>query len=245
MRHAFLLPLMLGSALAVLSACEDHVTDLDGLMDSAEAEAVLRSADELPLLPHFIDAADDASGHSTALVRAREMWDAGTGAGSAVGDPHGATRRRAAVRYAVPVLVESVPAQEWGAARERIEEWMSTASAMLRHLSIPEVESRLESAARELRQSDAAVTERARVYHLLLAGSDLVETTPRFVARSMTREAAGAVERASGRTEPPVSSGTLERARRLKDWAVRAIDEGDDLLALQRAYYAIQLLEAP
>lgn len=231
--------MMVVSALAVLTACGDDVTDLDGLMDSAEAEAVMRSADQLPLLPGFIDATENVDGAGTRLLRARELWDAGTASTEA----SGAARRRLAVGYAAPVLVESVPAEEWGTARERIDDWMVTASAMLRHLSIPRVETQLEAAARQLRRSDRAATERDRVYYLLLAGSELVETTPRFVARSMTRDAERVVTRARSARNPSVPAATLERAKRLKDWAARAMEDGDHLLAIQRAYYAMQLLE--
>lgn len=231
--------MMLVPALAVLSACGDDITDLDGLMDSAEAEAVMRSAEELPLLPGFIESTHAVDGQRAMLFRARELWDQGATSTEA----EGSARRRLAVGYAAPVLVESVPAEEWGEARDRIEEWMNTASDMLRHLSIPEVATQLEAARRQLRRSDQARTERTRVYHLLLAGSELVETTPRFVARSMTRDAESVVARAVDRSDPAVPAATLERAKRLKDWAARAVEDGDHLLAIQRAYYAIQLLE--
>lgn len=242
MRLRFLLLMMLAPALAVWTACGDHVTDPDGLVDSAEAEAVMRSAAALPLLPHFLDAHDGLDGRQRAtLLRARELWDAGT----AAEDPRGPARRRIAVGYAVPTLLDAVPADDWTDARAQLGGWMTTASGMLRHVALPEVEARIEAAGQQLRRSDAAVTERARIYHLLLAGSDLVETTPRFVARTMARRAEGVVRRAAEESEHAVAPNTLERAQRLKDWAARAVDEGEYLLAIQRAYYAIQLVEEP
>ena len=85
--------------------------------------------------------------------------------------------------------------------------------------------------------------------------SELVETTPRWVARRLVEEAHGAVERAEAEHETalgagdaperPLSKRTLERALRLKDWAEVAVVEGEYLLAIQRAYYAIQLVEGP
>lgn len=232
----------LATALATLTACGDDVTDPDGLIDSAEAEAVVRSAEALPLLPVFLEPGDSAGDLARAtLLRARELWDAGT----AIDDPRGSARRRLAVGYALPLLVETVPAHEWGTARQGMEAWMVTASGMLQHLSMPEVEARIEAASQQLRRADRASSDRSRVYYLLLAGSELVETTPRFVARSMTRDAESAIRTAAARSDAPLPAATLERAERLKDWSVQALEEGEYLLAIQRAYYAIQLVEAP
>lgn len=236
---------MLGSTLAALAACGDDPTDPDGLMESAEAEAVMRSAEALPLLSEFLDselpgeAGVDEDRARATLLRARELWDAGT----VTDEPRAAAQRRLAVVYAVPVLVESVPPHEWVTTRERTEQWMATATTMLDHLSIPAVEARIEAASRELRRSDAARTERGRIHYLLLAGSELVETTPRFVARAMARDAEAAVREAASRAGKPLPEPVMERAERLKDWAMHAVEDGEYLLAIQRAYYAIQLVE--
>ncbi|MFW6330790.1 MAG: hypothetical protein ACOC3J_03595 [Gemmatimonadota bacterium] len=237
--HHRLFPLLaLGFALSAILACGDDVTDPDGLMESAEAEAVMRSADALPLLPSLLDTVDDGQRAHATLLRARELWDAGaTG-----NDARAAARRRLAVGYALPALAEHVPAPTWIEARERTDDWMATAGAMLRHLSMPRVEARLDAAAEHLRRSDAALSQQNQIYHLLLAGSELVETTPRYVARTMAAEATLAVREAEER-EGPLPGDAVERAQRLKDWAVAAVEEGEYLLAIQRAYYAIQLVE--
>ncbi len=103
------------------------------------------------------------------------------------------------------------------------------------------METRLDAAARHLERSDAAYSDRSRVYHLLLASSELVETTPGYVARTMTEDARSAVQSARER-EPRPDDRILDRAERLKDWAVLAVEEGEYLLAIQRSYYAIQLV---
>lgn len=232
--------MMLALPLVALGACGDDITNPDGLMASAEAEAVMRSAEALPLLPQFLDLGSDAPARQLAMLhRARELWDAGT----AADDPRAAARRRLAVGYALPVLLEVVPAEDWTETRERVDDWMITASAMLRHLSIPEVEARIRAAALQLERSDAARSERSRAYYLLLAGSELVETTPRFVARTMVRDARAAVSAAASEDAAPVADATLRRAERMKDWSATAVEEGEYLLAIQRAYYAIQLVE--
>lgn len=232
--------MMLALPLVALGACGDDITNPDGLMASAEAEVVMRSAEALPLLPQFLDLGDHApASQQPMLHRARELWDAGT----AADDPRAAARRRLAVSYALPVLLEVVPAEDWTETRERVDDWMVTASAMLRHLSIPEVEARIRAAAHQLERSDAARSERSRAYYLLLAGSELVETTPRFVARTMVRDAGVAVRAAASEDAAPVAAAALRRAERMKDWSATAVEEGDYLLAIQRAYYAIQLVE--
>lgn len=232
--------MLMASALAALVGCGDHLTDPDDLIESAEAEAVMQSAAALPLLPRFIDTAGELPAPARAsLLQARELWDTG----SSLDDSSGAASRRLAVDHALPVLVRSVDAEEWAASSESLEEWVATARSMLRHLAVPDVEARLRAADRQLQRAETATTERNRAYHLLLAGSELVETTPRYVARTMARDAETAVRRASDGVEPSVPAATLRRAERLKDWAGRAVEEGDYLLAIQRAYYAIQLVE--
>ena len=225
-------------ATVALSACGDEVTDPDGLIQSAEAEAVTRSAQALPSLAGLMDGLEPEDDRNRAtLFRARELWDAGT----AVDDPRGSARRRLAVGYALPVLMEMIAEPEWVDARDRLDDWVATASSMLQHLSIPSVENHLDAAVRHLERSDAAYSERSRVYHLLLASSELVETTPGYVARIMTAEAQTAVQAARER-EPRPKERVLDRAERLKDWAVLAVEEGEYLLAIQRAYYATQLV---
>ncbi len=240
MRHRFILPTTLAAALALTGACGDDVTDPDALLESAEAEAVMRSAEALPMLPELLDGAAVGEPRDQAiLVRARELWAAGV----APGGSRSEARRRLAIAYALPVLVESLPPGEWIRVRQRTDDWLATAESMLRHLSMPAVERRLSQAREQLRSADVSATHQDRVYHLLLAGSTLVETTPRYVARVMAEEAEAAIRRAGALAVEVQDEPALERADRLKDWAARAVEEGEYLLAIQRAYYAIQLAE--
>lgn len=242
LRTRIFLTTTLALSLAGLTACGEEGADPSGLAESAEAEAVLRSASALPSLGALIDQVTPPDDRSRAtLVRARELWDQGT----AVDDPRGSARRRLAIGYALPVLEEALPPAEWSEVRDRIDAWLDTAEAMLRHLSLPAVEQRLDAAREHLYRADASTGERSRRHHLLLASSELVETTPRFVARAMSRDAQRVVEQAAIRAEEPVQPRVLERARRMKDWSARAVEEGEYLLAIQRAYYAMQLVERP
>lgn len=226
---------------ALAAACGDDVTDPQALLDSAEAEAVLRSAAALPALPAVIERAGDPpdARDRVALYRAQELWAAGT----AGADRPGRARRQLAVRYATPGLAARLDAADWDDVERGLLEWITTAESMLQHVELPGVTERLQSARSLLAVAASAAGAEARARALLLAGSALVETTPRFVARSLTAEAEAAVARAIAAADDP-DDPRLQRAARLKDWAVVAVDDGDYLLAVQRAYYAVQLAEA-
>lgn len=225
------------ACVALTGACGDDLTDPAALMDAEEAEAVLQSAEALPLLPRFLEAVEPSGARDRAVLqRSRELWDSGSGmdAGSPI-------RRRLAVGYALPVLLDRVPEEEWLAARERTDAWVVRVNDMLQQLSLPGVESKLRAAERLLARADQVTNPRGRAYYLLLAGVELVETTPRYVARTLAAEADAAV--ALAREQGLRSGDTLDRAERLKNWSARAVEEGDYLRAIQRAYYALQLVE--
>lgn len=240
MRHGHLYFTILSLALVGLYGCGDDVTDPDAFLESAEAEAVMQSARDLPMLPDLLDDAMPAKDRDRAiLLRASELWAAGT-----LDDDRAERRRRLAVGYALPVLMESMPAEEWADARQEMDDWILTVQGMVRHLTMPEVQEQVDAARRYLRRSDASrEDERRRVYYLLLAMSELVETTPRFVARRLVTEANATLEAHASAHEGERTDRAVERARRLKDWAERGVAEGEYLLAIQRAYYAIQLVE--
>jgi hypothetical protein len=239
-----LLPILLAMAGlgAFLVACGDDPTTPDALFDFAEAESVMRSAAALPSLPELATIATPAANAAqrAGLVRAQELWLAGTLSHA----PSARSDRQQAVVLAAPFLVDLIPADGWDPLRDRIEHWVRTADAMVHHFAMPAVEVHLEGARRELDRVDAASSAEERAHHLLLAMSELVETTPRLVARRLVEEAAAAVSLAEERAAAlSGSSASLRRARRLADWAARGAEEGDHLRAIQRAYYAIQLAE--
>lgn len=238
MRNGYLLTVTLTLALTGLYGCGDEVTDPDAFLESAEAQSILESARALPLLPGLIEvAAPRTARDEAALVRARELWAAGSDV-----DRRADEQRRLAVSYALPVLATSVPEGEWVEVRAGAEAWITTAEGMLRHLSMPRLEERVAAARGYLQRSDAARgDDRREKYYLLLATSELVATTPRHLARTMLQDAQVALTRAAASRDG--EDRRVERATRLKGWAEQAVDEGDYLLAIQRAYYAIQLVE--
>jgi hypothetical protein len=245
--HRSLVPFRLTTAVVIasLAGCGDDPTRPDDLARFAEAEAIVRSADALPSLGELAGLASTPNaGQRAVLARAQELW----AVGSSLESRRGLAQRRVASGYAAPVLAELIPAEDWIPVRVRVDHWMATAERMTRHLSIPPVDERLGAARGHLARADAATTAHARVYHLLSSMAELVETTPRFVARDIVQDASLAVARATARTDEGrrnrgSEDETLERAQRLADWAGRAAEEGDYVRAIQRAYYAIQLVE--
>ena len=225
----------LTAALAAVSACGDQATDLESLLDSAEAEAVVRSAETLPTLPGLIDAViDDVDpGTRGRLFRAREEWTRG-GIGSGP--------RETAAMIAAPALADVMPAAEWERVRRDLDAWARAADGMMRHLPIPWVQESLDRGRRELMAADRATAPDDRAFRLLRASAFLWETSPRYVAGRLADEADRAYADRVGDAGPDERE-RLERAERLKNWALRAVEDEDYLLAIQRAYYALQLLE--
>lgn len=238
------MPLPLAVLAALVAGCADDPIQPDFLAELLEADAIERSARDLPGLADLLAAADAADARQRAgLIRARELWTAGM----AADDGLGADRRRLAAAHAAPILAAAVPAEDWSVVRDRLEGWIATAGRMLKHLDVPSVRDRLVDARLQLDQADAATSAESRVYHTVLAASELVETTPRYVARTMVADARAAVARADGSVASSqggrTGDGSRARARRLADWAAKAMEEEDHMRAIQRAYYAMQLVE--
>jgi hypothetical protein len=236
-----LFSLVTAALLVGVAACGDDPVQPDIFAGFAEAEAALRSASALPSLGEVVGGTPAASpARRAALIRAQELWS-----GSA--PPHGrdglAQRQRASA-LAAPILAELRTPEDLLSIRGRVDEWARTVELLTAHLVLPAVQERLRAARIQLARADGATTADLQVYHVLLAMSELVETTPAFVARALVDEA----DRAVGRAESALDAGPAEdnvaRARRLADWSARAVDEADYLRAIQRAYYAIQLVES-
>jgi hypothetical protein len=241
--NRYLAPVRVVAAVLMTSvaACGDDPAQPDALARFAEAEAVMRSAAALPGLGELaVGAATTSPAQRATLTRAQELWTAG----SRPEQPRGLAQRRVASGYAAPVLAGLVSAEEWAGIRARVDDWLATAERMSTHLVLPSVDERLRAARGHLGRADGATSTEFQVYHLLLSMAELVETTPGYVARVMVAEAGRTVGRAEAAGDPARPDGALERARRLTDWSARAVEEGDYVRAIQRAYYAIQLVES-
>jgi hypothetical protein len=245
--HWFRVALLATIAFPFLTACEDTVTDPEEVMMASEAAAVLRSAADMPTLPGLIGGvlADSANLPDPArytLHSADELW-----ARAAVeNDLVRATRWRGrAVSLAAPYLAARLDSAELANLRQRLRSWIDMASGMLKHFRLPEVEQALDDAAILLARSEVAEVRGEHgtaVWLALSAQSRLVDTTPRVVARRMS-------DMASTRYRVDVARGvtfddrTQQRVERLVSGAREALDQQDYLRAIQRAYYATQLLE--
>lgn len=234
-------------ALPCLAACEDTVTDPEEVVVASEARAVLRSAADLPTLPGIInDALSDSMGvpdtDRYTLHSAEELWARAAAENDVV---QSARWRQRAVSLAAPYLATRLDTAQLADLRHRLRDWIETASGMLRHFRLPEVEQALDDAAGLLARSQVteARGEHLRAVRLVLsAQSRLVDTTPRVVARRMSDAALVRYRqvKADGVT---LDERTRQRAERLVSGAREALDRQDYLRAIQRAYYANQLLE--
>ncbi|HKJ93913.1 MAG TPA: hypothetical protein VJ957_12160 [Longimicrobiales bacterium] len=246
-RPWFRAALLAAVALPTLAACEDSVTNPDEVLVASEAEAVLRSAAAMPALLGVIDTVlvDSVAlpdGVRYSLHTAEELW----ARAAADDDPARAARRRAsAVALAAPYVADHMDAARLVDLRHRLRAWVDVASGMLKHLRLPQVERDLDGAAELLARSEAAEARgehRTAVWLALSAQSRLVDTTPRVVARRMSDGALARYRRASAdgsiRDEQ-----TRQRVERLVAGAREALDQEDYLRAIQRAYYATELLE--
>ncbi|MEJ2679540.1 MAG: hypothetical protein P8174_10760 [Gemmatimonadota bacterium] len=234
-------------ALPFLAACEDAVTDPDEVMVASEAAAVLRSAADLPTLPGIITEtlADSAGLPDSArytLHSADELWARAAVENDLV---RAARWRSRAVSMAAPYLAVQLDSARLGDLRQQLREWIEMASGMLKHFRLPEVEQALDDAAAQLARSEVAEVRgqhETAVWLALSAQSRLVDTTPRVVARRMS-DMATARYRADTSRGVTFDERTRQRVERLVSGAREALDRQDYLRAIQRAYYANQLLE--
>ncbi len=245
--HWFRVALLATIALPLLSGCEDTVTDPEEVMVASEAAAVLRSAADLPTLPDVIGnvLADSASVPASVrytLHSADELWARAAAENDLV---RAARWRDRAVSLAAPHLTASLDSARLTALRHQLRGWIDVASGMLKHFRLPEVEQALDDAAGLLARSEVAEVRgehAAAVWLALSAQSRLVDSTPRVVARRMSDMALERY-RADEARGVTLDERTQQRVERLVSGAREALDRQDYLRAIQRAYYANQLLE--
>jgi hypothetical protein len=246
-RHWFGAAVLAAIALPYLTACEDTVTDPEEVMMASEAAAVLRSAADLPTLPDIVggvlaDSAGLPDSVRYALHSADELWARAAAENDLV---RAARWRGRAVSMSAPYVAPHLDGARLVDLRHRLRSWIDTASGMLKHFRLPEVEQALDDAASLLARSEVAEVRGAHetaVWLALSAQSRLVDSTPRVVARRMSDMAATRYRQDEARGWT-ADDRTRQRVERLVSGAREALDREDYLRAIQRAYYATQLLE--
>lgn len=219
--------------LAGLVACSDGPTDpLAQLMTTETAASV-----EVPVgLPGLTDLAVRAGVEeevAPALVRWESSWsDAALGEGARV----------AAVRDVAPVIADAL-------GRGGVASVLAPLHGVERDLGllgdvpvdlVPEVDA-VRSLVRESRDALAEGRPHRALSAGLLASDRLRSLGPSAVARTLIARADRALMATVGAEE--VDGVSVTRGERMLSGARRALSEGDAERAVQRAFYAVQLLE--
>lgn len=216
------------------SACRDAGGDPTAVLVTERTHPAIQLALELPSLPALAAEARIEGRVSEAVDRWTRSWTQAPGVGS--------QHRLAAYDEAAWPLAEALGRTAVEGALRRLEAVLATADG-LDAAALPQgIAGRLASA-----RAEAAAARRAHdigvpaeALRATLYASDLLrEAGPEGVARMLVARAeTGLDAEADGGVEP----GALERGERFVLGARAAVEDGDYTLAIQRAYYACQLL---
>lgn len=246
-------PCLPGICLAVTliaAACADSPAEPEALLGGREYRSALRAAEDLPTVPRLVDRVA-AEGAREALSQARVYWEGARRAGdSATAEAW----REASYRLAAPVLAARLDSADLARAHAALARWIRIASWLvgaegLAPGAFEDLGPAVAEAAALLgraREAAAAGDRVAAIEATLQAADRLEVTTPPELARRiiLRAEAALAARRREGGAGGQTPDVALRRAQRLTLGARQAFAEADYLLALQRSYYALRLLEA-
>ena len=242
-----------------VSGCHDSNSDPLAVLLTEETRSVLAAEAALPSLPKLVAEAQADEELAAAVTRWAESWDLPVTEGRQA-------RIQASVEAAAPVARGIGQAGVANAVRSVGETLVAAASLKTGALAEGIAEN-LEQAEVEHSQAVAELAEGREVDALssALHAADLIrEVGPESVTRLLLsraearlvvltsqEEAAQAQSQSDGATvvtpavvEPDQQQIDLERGRRLIRGARIALDSGDYVLAIQRAYYACQVLGA-
>jgi hypothetical protein len=231
--HWLRVPFSLALLTAIATACHDSPADPLASITTVETvpSLAISSSAMSARLPSLSDVAIRVS-PDVDLGAAVSAWEASWD------DEDGEWQRTEARGNAVPVLFRALGE---GAARSTIESLAWIRSETEWHARLPEELARpTTEAVALLERADEALEEGAGEYALALAleASDRVRSvTSQAVARRLVVRAERLMETGDN------ALGDVERARHLMNGARRALTEERWEIAIQRAFYACQVLE--
>ena len=220
--------------LAGTVGCDDAGTDPMAVLVAAETHGALALSERLPTLPDLVE----RSPVRGELIGAADLWALSWRRGE-----DGRQDRGEAYASVVPRLSTELGSTGIADALDAVRSTLDAADSM-DPTELPGFVIEGTRAARELAEDaeqSLARGERERALLRTLEASDrLHELGPEEVAQELIRRA----EEALGRKEDAVSYSELEveRSRHLLIAAREAMDRGDHLRAIRRAFYACQLL---
>jgi hypothetical protein len=224
---------------AVLAAgCHDSPADPLGAPTTVETVPSLSLAAPLPDLPELVSGTSPSPEIRSALAGWQASWDV------ASGEVDRASARRVVAGHLAGVLdgkgvEEALRSLLWA------EVEVSELGPLPAELAVPLEEARL------LTEQAADARREGRLRDALEAGLAAADryrsVTPEAVARRLIARGTSLLDAATAeaRASDPPKPGTplTDRARHLLGGASRALTAGDHLIAVQRAFYGIQVLE--
>lgn len=227
------------AALAVVlaaGACRDAPTDpLVGLV-AQEAYAALALGVSFPDPGAWRASGWLGDEGAEALDAWRASWDLPTADGRAL--------REGAYQTLADGVARSATAQALGVELALLADGIARAEGLVGEGAPPHLSDGVASAARHRASAETALAAgdvEGAAEALLRGGDALREVGPEAVARSLQGEAEAGLGRVS---DPhPYSDQEMERLRRLVRGGRQALDEGDWVLAIRRAFYARALLQ--
>lgn len=223
-------------AMFALTGCHDSPTDPLASLVTAETAPALDIDIALPSLPDLAARTRTEAALAVPVVRWSDSWSAD---GQVDGEE---AARRVAVHEAAPVLAEALGPSGVGDAVMSVDQAVMALDGLTEIPAVLEpVVAQAREEARQAREALRAGRNAWALEQALLASDQLRAVAPEAVARALVArgEAAAAVTDAGAD-----STIARTRGRRLLDGARQALDQGDYRRAVERAFYAYQLLSA-
>ncbi len=220
----------------VLCGCGDLLAPEPVEVEAKESFPPLRYQADLPTLPRILR----WSARGREFTRLIESWEASWALPREEGEPLRAEVRRAAA----PLLAPRLHERDLAAAIRELDRTFRRIDELLEGDFPLHLAPTLEAARAHQREAEASLAmddQEGAVLHLLGAADHLRATTPETLARELLVEAEETFRRVSGVHSYPGEEAA--RAERLLVGARSALRNGDAVLALQRAWYSIRLLD--
>jgi hypothetical protein len=228
---------LLGALLA--AACQDSTTDPLALILSDDTWSALAADGHLPSVEALITQSGLQGPVTESAARWSSSWELPLEAGREV--------RRAAYEQVSAPLADALGADAVAEHVDALGDVLAAADALSFEPISGGLADSFEAATLRHREAVAALADGRRGDALshTLQGSDLLrEVGPEGVARMLLARAEGELARVGAQGTPATEEATaqVERGERLIRGAHQALAEGDYLRAIQRAFYACQVL---
>ncbi|TVR63566.1 MAG: hypothetical protein EA422_09115 [Gemmatimonadales bacterium] len=220
----------------LLTGCGDLLAPEPVEVTAEESFPTLRYHTDLPTLPRILR----WSSRGREFARLIESWEASWELPRSEGEPLRSEVRRAAA----PLLASRLERQDLVAPIRELERTFRRIDELLGGEFPLHLAPTLAAARSHQEQAEAALADEdveRSILHLLGAADHLRATTPETLALELVTEAEETFRRVSGVVSYPEEERL--RAERLLVGARTALDGGDPVLALQRAWYSLRLMD--